>query len=314
MEHDGRRAAIDLGTVTCRLLVADIEDGRITELLRRCEIVNLGMDVDRTGVLRDDAIARTVSQIRSYVADVRSLEDAQYPFIPIAAVATSAARDATNSDVLVDALRSEGVDLHIIPGEREAALSFRGASRGHEGEHLLVADIGGGSTEIVFGRGGSVPSFAHSFNVGCRRVTERFLHSDPPTQDELAKARAWVRTTFAPVFAEVQRVGNDADRIVAVAGTATSAVSVREHMEIYDPARVDGTMISHDDLASLCEQLRQLPLCERERVVGLEPKRAPVIVAGLGILLEVMDAARLDSFTVSESDILQGLILEGLGV
>ncbi len=304
-----RIAALDIGTVTCRLLLAQVEDGALTELERRCAITDLGIGVDKTGVLRDDAIERVVAQIAEYLQVVEAYRTPQFPDIPIIAMATSASRDAKNSDVLVGKLRALGVELSVIEGSREAALSFRGASCGFEGENLLVADIGGGSTEIVLGVGGQAPKLAHSFNIGCRRVTERFLVSDPPTIEECDQARQWVRQQFEPFFAQAEQQGIAIDRIVAVAGTATSVVSVDKHMAVYDSAEVHGTLVPVSTLQGIYDRLRAFPLEERKQVVGLEPKRAGVIVAGMGILLDVVAAAGCESFTVSESDILQGIIL-----
>lgn len=304
-----RIAAFDIGTVTCRLLLAEVQDGALHELERRCVITNLGVGVDKTGVLQEDAIQRVVSQIAEYVEIVNGYRNEQYPDIPIVAVATSASRDARNSDVLVGKLRELGVELSVIEGEREAALSFRGASRGYEDENLLVADIGGGSTEVVLGVGGKSPVLAHSFNVGCRRMTERFYVSDPPSADEASAARAWVREEFAPFFQHARGQGMAIDRIVAVAGTATSVVSMHKEMKVYDSSRVDGVSVSRETLQGLYDRLRSMPLAQRKQVVGLQPERASVIVAGLGILLEVLDAANCKTFTVSESDILQGLVL-----
>ncbi len=304
-----RIAAIDIGTVTCRLLLAQVENGSLTELERRCSITDLGIGVDKTGVLREDAIERVVAKVTEYLQVLEAYRTEQFPEIPVIAMATSASRDAENADVLVGKLRALGVELSVIEGQREAALSFRGASCGFEGENLMVADIGGGSTEIVLGVGGQAPALAHSFNIGCRRVTERFLASDPPSVGECTEARQWVRSQFEPFFAQAKQQGIAIDRIVAVAGTATSVVSVDKQMAVYDSAEVHGTRVSASTLQGIYDRLRALPLEERKQVVGLEPARAGVIVAGMGILLEVLAAAGCESFTVSESDILQGIIL-----
>ena len=288
-----RIAAFDIGTVTCRLLLAEVQDGVLHELERRCVITNLGVGVDKTGVLQEDAIQRVVAQIGEYIEIVNSYRTEQQPEIPIVAVATSASRDAKNSDALVGKLHDLGVELSVIEGEREAALSFRGASCGHEGENLLVADIGGGSTEVVLGVGGEAPK----------------LVSDPPAELELAQARTWVQHEFKPFFEHAKNKGIAIDRIVAVAGTATSVVSMDKKMEVYDSSLVDGVTVSSETLDCLYRQLSSMPLVDRKHVVGLQPERASVIVAGSGILLEVLAAADCKSFTVSESDILQGLIL-----
>lgn len=304
-----RCASIDIGTVTCRLLLVDVLDASLVELERRCNITNLGIGVDKTGLLRDDAIDRVVSQVAEYVDVVRTYISSDHSSIPITAVATSAARDAQNASVLIERLRELGVELSVIPGTREAALSFRGASCGYEDEHLMVVDIGGGSTEVVLGIGGEAPQFSHSFNIGCRRMTERFMAGDPPTEEECNALRAWVRGEMTPIIAQAQAQGCSVDRIVAVAGTATSVVAIDKHMEVYDSSRVHATVVPRETLQCIYDELRSLPLEQRKMVVGLEPARASVIVAGLAILLEVLDIVGCSSFTVSESDILQGILL-----
>ena len=313
----GRYAALDIGTVTCRMLVADVDEVGVHELAREYAITNLGEGVDATGSLAPSAMERVASAIDGFLAVRNGLSTSTNPLKGTIAVATSAARDARNSADFVELLKSRGVDLSVIPGEREAALSFSGASLDFPGENLLVVDVGGGSTETVFGVGGTSPSCGHSFNVGCRRVTEKFLESDPPAADEIERARRWVDDAFSPWFAErVERVAS-IDRVVAVAGTATTVVSIREEMERYDSKRVHGARVSRDDLARIYDMLKALPLRERERVVGLDPKRAPVMVAGLLILQSVLDAVHADAFTVSETDILHGIVLaaarEGFG-
>ena len=200
--------------------------------------------------------------------------------------------------------------LAVIPGQREAALSFAGASCDFAGERLLVVDIGGGSTEVVAGCAGGEPVRSHSFNIGCRRVTETFLASDPPSDAELEAARAWTEEGMRPFFDELRASGFAVDRLVAVAGTATTVVSIRERMRVYDTARVHKALVTRPELDAVHDELRRVPLAERERIVGLDPGRAPVIVAGMVILRAVLDLAGVDSFTVSESDILHGIILD----
>lgn len=312
----GRYAAIDLGTVTCRMLVADIDaHGALREVRREYDIVNLGEGVDASGRLARDAMARAVATIARY----RGIAEASAADGPdpsgssgaprIVAFATSAARDAANAGELVSVLAEEGVALRVIPGEREAALSFAGASMDFPGEDLLVVDVGGGSTEVVAGRAGCAPARAHSFNVGCRRMTERFLAGDPPAADELEAGRAWVRWELSPYFERLRADGLSWGRVVAVAGTATTAVSVREGMEDYDSSRVHGYTMEAAVLAEELSRLASLPLARRRDVVGLDPRRAPVIVAGMAILAEVLDLARVGSYTASETDILHGAIM-----
>ena len=305
----GRYAAIDIGTVTCRMLVVDVGESGLHELTREYVITNLGEGVDATGELKPEAMERVVRAIDGFLAVRDSLSTPDHPVIRTVAVATSAARDARNAADFAARLRERGIELSVIPGAREAALSFSGASIDFLRERLMVVDVGGGSTEVVMGMGGVEPVCAHSFNVGCRRVTEKFLASDPPAPEELARARAWIHVKMASWFAEQSKEAADLERVVAVAGTATTVVSIRDRMEAYDSSRVHKARVSRQDLLEVYERLAALPLSERKQVVGLDPKRAPVMVAGLLILLEVLDFAGVDAFTVSETDILHGITL-----
>lgn len=305
----GRYAAIDIGTVTCRMLVVDADESGLHELAREYAITNLGEGVDATGELKPEAIDRVVRAIDGFLAVRDSLSTPDHPVVRTVAVATSAARDARNAAEFAARLRERGIELSVIPGSREAALSFSGASIDFSGERLMVVDVGGGSTEVVMGMGGVEPVCAHSFNVGCRRVTEKFLASDPPAPEELARARAWIREQMASWFVEQSKEAADLERVVAVAGTATTVVSIRDRMEAYDSSRVHKARVSRQELLEVYERLAALPLSARKQVVGLDPKRAPVMVAGLLILLEVLDFAGIDAFTVSETDILHGITL-----
>ena len=306
----GRYAAIDIGTVTCRMLVADIdEEGRLRELDREYAITNLGEGVDASGVLKPEAMSRVLDVVARYQEVLSGFERSGRP-VRVTAVATSAARDARNAGEFEHLLAERGIELSVIPGAREAALSFAGASCDFLGERLLVVDIGGGSTEVVAGRAGGDPVRARSFDIGCRRVTEKFLASDPPSDCELECARQWTREGMRPFFEELRASGFFLDRLVAVAGTATTVVAVRERMRVYDTARVHKALVTRADLDAVSERLQSVALSERERIVGLDPGRAPVIVAGMVILQTVLDLAGVDSFTVSESDILHGIVLD----
>jgi exopolyphosphatase/guanosine-5'-triphosphate,3'-diphosphate pyrophosphatase len=259
--------------------------------------------------LREDAIERVANCIEDYRLMCDSFAKQQgFDEIDIVAVATSAARDAQNSSALVQRLHANGVELKIIPGTLEANLSFLGASCQFHNEDLCVVDVGGGSTEVIFGTAEAGATFAHSFDIGCRRITEMFLASDPPTDYELSQAKHFIKKKIEPVLLD-QLKASRLDRVIGVAGTATSVVSIDQKMEVYNSEAVNKTVVSKDTLsevfAFLCKQTHK----EREGVVGLEPKRAGVIVAGMLILQTVLEVLGKDSFTVSESDLLQGLVM-----
>lgn len=304
----GRYAAIDIGTVTCRLLIADIDEaGGIEELHRDYAICNLGVGVDKTGHLAPEAIERVGGTVERFADALASLRVADP--IPVRTCATSASRDADNAADFKERLAAFGIVPEVIPGEEEAALSFAGATSAFPGETVAVADIGGGSTEIIAGLASATPAHAHSFNIGCRRVTERFFTQDPPTADERARACAWIAEEFAPYMATLVDGGFLSSRLIAVAGTATSIISMREQMQVYDSSRVHGAVATRADVNALIDRIAPMNLAERQQIVGLDPGRAPVILAGLLIMRQLLETADLDSFTASERDILHGIIL-----
>lgn len=305
----GRYAVVDIGTVTARLLIADVcDDGHIEDVRRETTICNLGVGVDKTGLLAPESIERVGNVVEEYLAIMREEQVGDSP-IPVMAVATSASRDADNSDEFIERLDRAGLKLDVIPGDREAALSFAGASSAFPGERVVVTDSGGGSTEIIAGMAGGEPERAHSFDVGCRRVTERFLQSDPPSTAELANASVWVAEELSEYFDAMREDGQLDGRIVAVAGTATSIVSMREEMAVYDSSRVHKAVVTRGDVDALLKKLSGMTVEQRKQVVGLNPDRAPVIVAGVLIMQQIMELAQADEFTVSECDILHGIVM-----
>lgn len=308
--RNGRFAALDIGTVTCRLLVADVRDGVVHEVAKEYAITDLGVGVDASGRLSAEAMDRVTSTVARYMAVLAACDAPEHPVEGMIAMATSAARDAANADEFTARLAAEGVTLSVIPGEREAALTFSGASSDFPDENLLVVDIGGGSTELVAGRAGAAPVASHSFDIGCRRLTERFFRSDPPTAEQMCAARVWIRGEMAPYFDDLAARGFAIERVVAVAGTATSVVSMCDAMAVYDSARVHKAPVTAAQLEALEARMNAMPLEKRREVVGLDPKRAGVIGAGLVILEEVLRLAGANGYTASESDILKGMILE----
>jgi exopolyphosphatase / guanosine-5'-triphosphate,3'-diphosphate pyrophosphatase len=299
-----RVAVVDIGTNSTRLLVAEVEQGKLRELERRTTVTRLGEGLEATGRLSEAAIGRVSEALAAY-RDVIDRLGAERTV----AVATSAMRDAENGPEFRDEIqRRFDLDARTISGDEEARLTFLGATAGRDvGAATLVIDIGGGSTEYVIGRPGADPDFHVSTRMGSVRHTERHLHDDPPTETELAAlaedARAIVESD---VPAEVrERVGAG----IAVAGTATSLAAIDQELDPYDPERVHGYRLSQANCERLVAQLARLPVAERREVAGLHPDRAPTIVAGAGILLESMRAFGLEEVEVSEHDILHGAAL-----
>ena len=313
MTQAGLYAVIDIGTVTCRfLMVRTDEAGAMRELARGYRICNLGQDVDATGLLREDAMARVEDAVAAFVQERDELaarEGEAGQDVSTVCLATSASRDAANADEFRARIEALGVRIAIIPGEVEAALSFAGAALDHVGEPVIVVDTGGGSTEIIAGQSGEIPAFARSFQVGCRRITERFLTSDPPTQEQLDAARIRAREAFAPYIEEVCAAGFAGAPILAVAGTATSVVSVEKALSPYDPAQVHGAEVPRATLQRQIAAYAAQTVAERRETVGLDPKRADVILGGLIILDTILDLFAAPSYFASETDLMHGAVL-----
>jgi exopolyphosphatase/guanosine-5'-triphosphate,3'-diphosphate pyrophosphatase len=300
-----RVAVVDLGTNTTRLLVADVQDGRLEELEKQTTITRLGQGVDATGRLADEAMDRVRGTLDEYRQTIDRLKAED-----VIAVATSAMRDADNGPEFRDELnRRYGIDARTISGDEEARLTFLGATSGRTAAaespaSAVVIDIGGGSTEYVVGSDGADPDFHVSAQMGSRRHTERFLQSDPPTHEELEALAADVRRIIEERVPE--EIREPTAEGIAVAGTATTLAAIDLELDPYDPAKVHGYRLGLAAAERIQAMLAALPVQERRKVTGLHPDRAPVIVAGVTILVESIRAFGLDEIEISESDILQG--------
>jgi exopolyphosphatase / guanosine-5'-triphosphate,3'-diphosphate pyrophosphatase len=292
-------AVVDIGTNSTRLLIAEVGE-RVTELERRSEVTRLGEGVDGSGRLAEAAQERVARVLGAYAEAIEA-----HACRRRLAVLTSAVRDAENGAAFAERVRQRyGLDARTLSGDEEAALTFRGATAlRRDDRELLVADVGGGSTELVVGARGEVRRHA-STQIGVVRHTERHLHADPPTAEQLAAlaedVRANLKGTVPFKFAEA---------MVAVAGTPTQCAAIDLGLERYDAARVEGHVLTRERLAAILGRLAAVPLAERQAIRGLDPARAPVIVAGVVILLEVLDRFSLDRLEVSERDILWGVAL-----
>lgn len=305
-ERAGRVAAIDQGTNSIRLLVAEPkDDGGFRELARDMVITRLGQGVDRTGTIAPEALGRTVGVLARYCRRARALHAGR-----IRIAATAAVRDASNRDDLGRAvLEHAGSELEVLSGEEEAGLSFLGATRGLDAAGpFLVLDIGGGSTEFVVGT--DAPDAAISVQMGSVRLTERFVRHDPPTADEVDAMRTLVRDRLDEVARAVP-VG-DARTLVAVAGTSTTVQAVALGLPHYDPDAIHRTRLTRAAAQGVLQQLAEMTTAQRASLPVMAPGRADVIVAGAVILVEVMGRFAFEDALVSETDILDGLVLEML--
>ena len=308
MADSQRIAVVDFGTNSTRLLVADVAGGRAEPRERRSEVTRLGEGVDSSGRLADHAMDRVYATVSGY----RELMD-ELEVDRTIGVATSAVRDSENGDEFRATLRDRyGIEVETIAGEEEARLTFLGATaRRGRGEQALVVDIGGGSSEYVVGAAGEEPSFRVSTRLGSVRQTERHLHGDPPSSEELGALRAEAHEILVSEVPEDVR--RDVAVGIAVAGTATQLASIDLELDPYDPDRVDGHRLSRSACEALLGRVAAVPLEERREIVGLDPDRAPTIVAGAAILLESIAAFGLEEVEISEADLLHGAALSLVG-
>lgn len=303
----GRIACIDIGTVTARLAVCDVEDARVRRMAKTSTICNLGEGLSATGAISDAAMTRVLDCADRYLASAR-----QAGAQAVCCTLTSAARDASNSSELEEGLAHRGLLPEVIAGSVEGSLTFLGAAQDFLGERILVADNGGGSTELavgILGDEGLRLDVVTSVDVGCRRVTERFLPGDgPASADQVVAARAFCRGPFEEALRGTGlRV--PAGRLVVTGGTVTSLVAVRDSLAPYDPLRVHLSELGRDDVERLAARLASLSLAERAELPGLQPKRAGVILGGVLAVAELMAATGFERLTVSESDLLFGLAI-----
>jgi exopolyphosphatase/guanosine-5'-triphosphate,3'-diphosphate pyrophosphatase len=311
-----RVAVVDIGTNSTRLLIADVETdaGAVQEVVRRSQVTRLGHGVDSSGSLADDAMQRVFHTL----ADYRAAID-QHGATANLAVLTSAVRDASNGAQFAQRVRDDyGLDAKVLSGEQEAQLTFLGAMSGQptsnrddddhaDSKPTVVVDIGGGSTEFVIGVHHQA-GFHTSLHAGVVRMSERHIHSDPPTPEELQALGADVRATLLDGLPQEER---DAVELgIAVAGTATSAAAIDQELDPYDPSRVHGYQLQLGTVELLLARLADMDESQRRQVVGLHPDRAPTIVAGMILLQEAMHAFALEQVQVSEHDILYGGALQ----
>jgi exopolyphosphatase/guanosine-5'-triphosphate,3'-diphosphate pyrophosphatase len=296
-----RVAAIDCGTNSIRLLIADVQDGNFREVIREMEIVRLGQGVDQTGEFHPDAISRTLAAVDKFAAEIarRGVEKIRF-------CATSATRDAKNRDLFIDGVKARlGIAPEVISGEEEAALSFAGATKDLPDSlaPFLVVDIGGGSTEFVIGHR-KVES-AKSVNIGCVRMSERHFNADPAAPEEIERARKDIQLAIAEA-AKVVDI-KSAKSLVAVAGTATTVAAAALNLPEYDRYAIHLSRISSMQTAETSEMFLKMTRKERAALGYMHPGRVDVIGAGSLVLAEIVKAVGASEFIACESDILDGI-------
>jgi exopolyphosphatase / guanosine-5'-triphosphate,3'-diphosphate pyrophosphatase len=298
-----RVAAIDVGTNSTRLLVAEEQPGGFRSIERRMTITRLGQGVESRRRLAPDALERTLAIIADYAAAC-----GEYGVERLRVTGTSAVRDAHNRKAFFESVRAlTGSEPELLTGAQEARTTFRGTlSDLNETGPVLVVDIGGGSTELIAGR--DEPETLVSLEIGCVRMFEKHLHSDPPTPEELDALKREVTGLLTSARPDVGVPPGS--RLIGVAGTVTQLATLKAGLPVYDPDVTHHAVLSHGDVRMLARRLESLPYEKRARVKGLEKGRVDVIVAGAEILLCVMEVFDSPEVLVSEKDILDGLVLD----
>ena len=305
------RAGIDIGTNTILLLIAEVETNKVVKVLRdEVRVVRLGQGVDQNKAFHPEAIVRARKCFAEYAEILKN-----FPQIPVRALATSGSRDAKNSAEFFASVKNDyGIPVEVISGDEEALVSFLGALSGEKEnpESLAVLDIGGGSTEIV----GLAPEtkgieaknlFKFSFDLGCVRMAERFLHHDPALPEELAALKNCVKEELAKKQQILSQVKNK--QLVAVAGTATYLAATHLGLPKFDPVKVHGAVVTKGDLYKLVQNLALLSTKERLGLGGMDQGRADVIVAGAIILQEILESTKVEMFRASVRGLRYGAIL-----
>ncbi len=296
-----RVAAFDCGTNSIRLLIADIEGNSFRKVFRGMEIVRLGQGVDKTGEFHPDAIARTFAGVDLFVNELRRRGVEKIRFC-----ATSASRDAKNRDVFLNGVHERlGVYPEVISGDEEATLSFQGATRELPTNQapFLVVDIGGGSTEFVFG--GDKVEAAKSVNIGCVRMSERHFQTDPPALGEIALAITDIKEAIKTAAAVVPIT--QSKTLIAVAGTATTVAAAALGLDKYDPNAIHLSRISAEKVHEISQMFLSMTHAQRAALPYMHEGRVDVITAGALVLSQIMYATGAKEFVASESDILDGM-------
>jgi exopolyphosphatase / guanosine-5'-triphosphate,3'-diphosphate pyrophosphatase len=301
-----RVAAIDVGTNSTRLLVAEDAPGGFRSIDRRMVITRLGQGVDRRRLLAPEALERTLSTIADYAATCGELGVEK-----IRVTGTSAVRDAHNREEFFEGVRRlTGTEAELLSGEQEAAATFLGTlSDLTDTGPVMVVDIGGGSTELIVGS--RTPERSVSLDFGCVRMFEKHLKSDPPEKEELEALREEVSDMVDDVYYDLEVPAGA--RVIGVAGTLTQLATLKTGLPVYDPDVTHHFVLTHGDVRQLARRLESLTFEQRRRIKGLEAGRADVIVAGAEILLVIMERFDVAEILVSEKDILDGLVIQLLG-
>lgn len=297
--------SIDVGTNSVKLLVADVQDGGIREvLIEQLAITRLGQGLDKIGRILPEAMDRTIEAIAEFKSRAYS-EGAR----DLIVVATSAVRDANNRDEFKDKLKSQlGLDLWVLSGEEEAELTFTGtcSDPNFRSKRLMLVDVGGGSTEFIIGEN-SVVQEKFSVNVGCVRFTEKFIKTDPIDHSDF---QTLIQNLVSSLFSPLSKVSLGDRKLVGVGGTITTLAAIHQNLNNYGVNQIHGYVLQKQDVAKLLAYLRRMTLAERQKVPGLDPKRADIIVTGAAIFSTILEILRCNEITISTRGVRYGALIK----
>ncbi|WP_099190913.1 Ppx/GppA phosphatase family protein [Tepidibacter mesophilus] len=298
-------AAIDIGTNSMRLLLADYVEGKFFNRQKYINTTRIGQNVDKEGIISDEAIERNVDALHEFANIAR-----KYGCEKIFAMGTSALRDSKNKEYFLQkAFDKSGVLVEIISGDNEADLGFLGVVQEID-EDILVIDIGGGSTEFIVGNKAEGIKFTKSENVGALRMTEKFLTKDPIDSSEIEDATTYIEGT---IMDTIEKISNfNISKVVGIGGTITSLSAIHQDLKVYDTHKIHKSVILDTDIEEILRNLKELTVKEKRNLNGLQPKRADIITAGALILNIIIKNLRIKDITVSEFDNLEGLICHKL--
>lgn len=298
-----RYAAIDIGTNSIRLLISQYDGSSFHTLERRMETARIGKNLDIAGNISKISAGDALKVLESYCRLMEKYDVKKYR-----AVGTNALRRASNSGWFISYVEDNtGVKIEKISGREEAALSFAGAASAlDEGSRIMVVDIGGGSTEFIIGNRDLEPELDESIDIGSVSISERFIRTERPTAGELKDMHGYVKDRIKPFIRKIDKKGELT--LVGVAGTITTLAAIDLGLEQYDSSRIHHHILTDKKVRSIYKMLCGLGLKRRKRVMGLQPERADIIIGGTAVLIEIMDMIGAGSITVSEQDILDGII------
>ncbi|QZY54728.1 Ppx/GppA phosphatase family protein [Crassaminicella profunda] len=301
--------AIDIGTNSMRMIIAKIENGIIVKSSKLLNTTRMGENVDQTGSLSNGAMDRNIDALKEFMQIARKEKIKELPII-----ATSAVRDAKNKDTFIKRVKEEvDVSVEVIDGQREAELGFMGVLRGLKkyDENILVIDIGGGSTEFIFGNEKGIKHLI-SINIGAVRMTEKFVTTDPVAKKEVENMENTIDEIIKETIDYLCKF--KIDKVIGIGGTVTTIAAVSKKMKVYDKDKIHHTNLSHEKVKMILCEFLSLNLEDRKQIDGLQPKRADIIIAGTIILDRILKGLHMEHITISEYDNLEGLIFEQIAL